>query len=88
MRATCSKFAGIPSRDDVQGLGPLAHPPAGGLHGVGVVNRLAIVVALNEAHGVSASDVDRGIEDHAGTAAQISAKLASSRRPAALDFSG
>jgi hypothetical protein len=74
--------------DDVQSAGPLLQPPPRGVDRVGVVHGLALVVALDEAHGMSASNVDRRIEDHAGTAAQISAKLASNRSPAVLDFSG
>ncbi len=55
---------------------------------VGVVGGLALVVALQQPHGLAAADVDGGIEDHAGTAEQTPAKLASRRRPAPLDFSG
>ena len=53
-----------------------------------VVGGLALVVALRQPDDVPLANVDRRIEVHAGTEAQIRAKLASRRRPAALDFSG
>ncbi len=72
----------------MQELGALLGPTGRRVGGVGVVSRLALVVALQQAHRLAATDVDGGIEDHAGTAEQTPAKLESSRRPAALDFSG
>ena len=77
--------------DDVQVLGAFLGPARRGVDRVGVVGGLAVVVALEQAHGVAAADVDRRVEDHAAArrdCAQIPAKLASRRRPAALDFSG
>ena len=74
--------------DDVEEGGPVVGPAPGGVDRVGVVGGLALVVALQQAHRLAAADVDRRVEDHAGTAAQIPAKLESRRRPAALDFSG
>ena len=73
---------------DVKCPRPLLEPTARGVERVVVVGRLTPVVALHQADGATIADVDRGIEDHAGTEAQISAKLARTRRPAALDFSG
>ena len=60
------------------------------IDGVVFVARLPRVVALAEAHGAAAADVDRRIEDHATAAAgaQIRAKFASNASPAELDFSG
>ena len=79
--------------DDVEELGPFARPADGGVDGVGVVGGLALVVALQQAHGAGRRGClspGRGSRPspQAGTAAQIPAKLESSRRPAALDFSG
>ena len=45
-------------------------------------------VALHEAHGLAVEDVDRRVEDHAATRAQIAAKFSSSRSPCVEDFSG
>ena len=95
MRSTCSRLrgralAGAVEVDDVQVAGALAHPAARGVQGVGVVGGLVVVVAAQEANRAPAADVDRRVEDHAAetTREQISAKFDSSRRPAALDFSG
>jgi hypothetical protein len=74
--------------NDVKEARRLVRPAAGGVERVVVVADLATVVALGEPHDVAAANIDRGVEDHAGTAAQIPAKFASTRRPAALDFSG
>ena len=51
----CSRFAGLPRAgavevDDVQRAGALLHPPPRGVERVGVVDGLAVVVALDEAH--------------------------------------
>ena len=72
----------------MQELGAFAGPAPRGVDRVGVVGGLALVVALQQPHGLAAADVDRRVEDHAGTDAQTPAKLESSRSPAALDFSG
>ena len=76
--------------DDVQVLGALPGPAQRRVDRVGVVGRLALVVALHQPHRGAAADVDRRVEDHAaaGALAQTPAKLESSRSPAALDFSG
>ncbi len=89
IRRTASRFCGLPGLrpvevDDVQELGAFAGPAPRGVDRVGVVGGLALVVALQQAHGPAAADVDRRVEDHAadaGTAAQIPAKLESRRRP-------
>ena len=73
---------------DVQDARRLSLPAPGRVDGIRVVGGLALVVALGQPDDVALANVDRRIEDHAGTAAQIRAKLASRRRPAALDFSG
>ena len=72
----------------MQDAGRLGHPAPRGIERIGVVGDLAAVVSLRQPNHLPAANVDRRIEDHAGTAAQIRAKLASRRRPAALDFSG
>ena len=86
-------LAGAVEIDHVKRLRPLLEPAFSGVDRVGVERRLAVVVALHEAHGFAAADIDRGIEDHAGceavvVRAQMVAKLPSRRRPAVLDFSG
>ena len=63
-------------------------PARSGGQRVGVIRGLALVVALDQPHGMAASDIDCRIEDQAGTGEQIAAKFASSRKPAELDFSG
>src|SRR6476620_3369840 len=72
----------------VQDTRRLRLPPACRVDGIRVMGDLPLVVALGQPNHVALANVDRRIEDHAGTAAQIRAKLASRRRPAALDFSG
>ncbi len=62
-----------------------------------VVDLLRVEIALDEPHGVAAEDVDRRVEVHRASVAaaalgssasmQICAKFASSRKPAAEDFS-
>ena len=55
---------------------------------IGIVGGLARVVALQQPHGLAAADVDRRIEDHAETGAQVFVKFSSSARPVVEDFSG
>ena len=78
--------------DHVQLARPGGHPPARGRQRVLVVHLLGIEVALDEPHGLAAENVYGGVELHerTGTAAvaQMRAKFASRRSPAALDFSG
>ncbi len=83
--------------DHVQVVGARCHPGTGGGQGILVVDLLGVEVPLDQAHGVAVEDVDGRVEPHrasvgrsAGAAAamQMRAKLASSRRPAAEDFSG
>src|SRR4051794_39145061 len=81
-------FARTVQIDDVKRSRSLLQPAACGVERVVVVGRLTPVVALKQPDGVTIPDVDRRIEDHAGTDAQISAKLARTRSPAELDFSG
>src|SRR5215203_3290216 len=73
---------------DMERTGSLVQPAARRVDGIVVVHGLASVVALREPYRVPVADVDCRVEDHAGTDAQISAKLARIRSPAALDFSG
>ena len=57
--------AGAVEVDDVQCLRALVEPAPRRVERVGVVGRLAVVVALNETHRVAAADVDRRVEDQA-----------------------
>jgi hypothetical protein len=74
----------------VEELGAFIGPAGRRIDRVGVVLRLLLEVALQQSYRLSATDVDGGIEDHAGVgdSTQMPAKLESSRNPAALDFSG
>ncbi len=81
-------FAGAVEVDDVERFGALLDPAPGRIERVGVEDGLALVVAAQQAHRLAAADIHRGIQDHAGTEAQMPLKLASSASPAALDFSG
>src|SRR6266545_2263537 len=74
--------------DDVQEPGARFHPAARRLQRRVAVDGLLVEVALDEAHRLALGDVDRRIEDHARTEAQIRAKFANSRSPAPEDFSG
>ena len=78
--------------DHVQRRGARLDPAARRRQRVGVVDLLGLEVALDQAHGVAVEDVDRRVEPHRATGApaatQMRAKLASSRSPAAEDFSG
>src|SRR5262249_3827472 len=74
--------------DDVDEPGALIGPALRGVDGVCVVDRLLCVVALKQADGVAVSNINGGVENHAGTEAQIPEKFSSRRRPAVLDFSG
>ena len=63
-------------------------PAARGLERIVLEDPLALVVALGRP-GLPLADVDRRVEDHAGTGEPPrAAKFESSRRPAELDFSG
>src|SRR5215207_8114074 len=83
-------LAGAVQIDHVQPLGAAPGPALGRVERVGVVLRLALVVALNQADRATAEDVDRRVEDQAGwdTDEQMAAKFRRRRRPAPLDFSG
>jgi hypothetical protein len=72
----------------VKRAGALVDPAQRRLHRVGVEDCLAVVVALNQAHGLAPADVDRRIENQTGTDAQMLVKFRSSASPAPLDFSG
>ena len=76
--------------DHVQELGAFAGPAGCGVDRVRVIDGLLGIVAPQQPDGLAAADIDRRIEDHAavGVLTQIPAKLASSRSPAVLDFSG
>ena len=78
--------------DHVQEAGARVDPAARGRQRVLVVDLLRVEVALDQAHGVAAEDVDRRVEVHVARSTravvQMRAKLASRRRPAAEDFSG
>src|SRR5271167_4811219 len=82
--------------DHVQVLRAVLRPPPRSLQRVLVVDGPGGKVALDQAHGLAAEDVDRRVELHdaRGTrearrcAMQMLAKLASRRSPAAEDFSG
>ncbi len=74
--------------DDVQEPRALGHPGPRRLQRVVLVDGLGVEVPLDEADRLALEDVDRRIEDHAGTVAQSSVKLRSSARPAREDFSG
>jgi hypothetical protein len=84
--------AGAVEVDDVQPFGAALHPRARGAERVGVVDGLGAEVALAQADGLAAADVDRGVEDHAvagvPTRSQAALKLASSLSPCREDFSG
>ena len=56
-------LAGAVEVHDVQRLRALVDPPPRRLARVGVERGLALVVALDEAHGPPAADVDRRVED-------------------------
>jgi hypothetical protein len=72
--------------DHVEEPRALRHPARRGVHGIGVVRGLPLVVAAKQPHRPAAANIDRRIENQA--AEQIRVKLDSRRRPAALDFSG
>jgi len=76
--------------NDVKMTRPFADPAPRRVDRVRVVGGLPRVIALREAHGLAAADVDGRVEDQAvaGALAQIPAKFESRRKPAALDFSG
>ena len=75
--------------DDVQEAGTGLHPGPRRLQRGVLVDRGLGEVALHEAHRAALVDVDRRVEDHAGTLRVASvAKFASSASPCAEDFSG
>ena len=62
--------------DDVQRPGPLLDPAQRRFDRIRVEDGLALVVALDEPHGVTVPDVDRGIEDQpTATEAQMRTKF-------------
>src|SRR5436190_1864878 len=76
----------------MQRAGAGAHPAQRGGQRIAVVYALGLEVAAQQAHRAAVEDVDCRVEPHRATAvraaAQIPAKFASRRRPAADDFSG
>jgi hypothetical protein len=79
----------------MQELRAFARPAHRRVNRIGVVGRLALVVTLQQPDRATPANVYGRVEDHAGrqpvaagVLAQTPAKFESSRRPAALDFSG
>ena len=89
MRSMMPMFSGTPVAravevDDVDPLGALLGERARLDERVLVVDGDAVVVALGEAHGAPAEDVDRGKDDHAqaplGEASEVAEELQAHRR--------
>ena len=93
MRSTTSMLPGTPSRAPSRSTTWIHSAPCSAkLARLGdrvlVVDGHAVVVALGEAHGAPAEDVDCGKDDHARAPSAMRPKFASSCSPIVEDFSG